>query len=122
MSDPIVQPVSEPIPQPGPGLSQIQRVIYTFTAPSKTFNDIKAGNKSWWMPWLIGLLVGYLFFAAVYTKIGMRQVAENSIHMNAKQEARMADMPADQREAGMKFTVYITEGIFLAGPLLLLLI
>ena len=52
----------------------------------------------------------------------MRQVTENSIHMNAKQEARMADMPADQREAGMKFTVYITEGIFLAGPLLLLLI
>ena len=35
MSDPIVQPVSEPIPQPGPGLSQMQRVIYTFTAPSK---------------------------------------------------------------------------------------
>ncbi|WP_058188190.1 YIP1 family protein [Terracidiphilus gabretensis] len=122
MSDPIVQPVSELISPPGPRLSQIQRVIYTFTAPSKTFNDIKAGNRSWWMPWLIGLLVGYLFFAAVYTKIGMRQVAENSIHMNAKQEARMADMPADQRETSMKVTVYITEGVFLAGPVLLLAI
>jgi hypothetical protein len=120
MSDAAVQPVAEPVPQPG--LSQIQRVIYTFTAPSKTFNDIKAGHRSWWMPFLISMLIGYLFFAAVYTKIGMRQVAENSIHMNAKQEARMADMPADQRETTMKVTVYVTEGAFLLGPVLLLII
>ena len=122
MSDSVVQPLAEPVPQPAPGLSQIQRVIYTFTAPSKTFNDIKAGHRSWWLPFLITLLVSYLFFAAVYTKIGMRQVAENSIHLNAKQEARMADMPADQREAAMKFTTYLTEGIFLASPVLMLLV
>ena len=30
-----------------------QRVIDTFTAPSKTFEDIKRGNRSWWMPFLI---------------------------------------------------------------------
>ncbi len=72
MSDPILQPVSELIPPPGPGLSQIQRVIYTFTAPSKTFNDIKAGHRSWWMPFLITVVVGYMFFAAVYFKIGMK--------------------------------------------------
>jgi hypothetical protein len=116
------QPAAEPIPQPEPGLSQIQRVMYTFTAPSKTFNDIKAGHRSWWLPFLISVLVGYLFFAAVSTKIGMRQVAENSVHMNAKQEARFADMPPDQRETAMKFTVYVTEGIFLASPLLVLVI
>jgi hypothetical protein len=122
MSDSAAQPVAEPVPQPEPALSQIQRVIYTFTAPSRTFNDIKAGRRSWWLPWLIILLFSYIFFAAVYTKIGMRQVAENSVHMNAKQEARMADMSADQREAAMKVAVYITEGIFLAGPVLLLII
>jgi hypothetical protein len=118
MSDSVVQPLAEPVPQPAPGLSQIQRVIYTFTAPSKTFNDIKAGHRSWWLPFLITLLVSYLFFAAVYTKIGMRQVAENSIHLNAKQEARMADMPADQRETGVKFAAIFTEVILLAAPFL----
>jgi len=30
-----------------PGLSQWQRVSNTFSAPSKTFEDIKRGNKSW---------------------------------------------------------------------------
>jgi hypothetical protein len=120
MSDPILQPVSESIPQPG--LSQIQRVIYTYTAPSKTFNDIKAGNKSWWLPFLIILVVSYCFFAAVYTKIGMRQVAENSIHMNAKQEAQMSNLSPEQRETQMKIITYTTEGFFAAGPVLLLIV
>lgn len=98
----------------------MQRVIYIFTAPSKTFNDIKAGHRSWWMPFLITILFSYLFFAAVYTKIGMRQVSENTIHLNAKQEARFADMNPAQRETAMKITTYVTEGIFLASPVLAL--
>jgi hypothetical protein len=118
MSDSVVQPLAEPVPQPTPGLSQIQRVMYTFTAPSKTFNDIKAGHKSWWLPFLLTLFVSYLFFAVVYTKIGMRQVAENTVHMNAKQEARFADMNPAQRETAYKFTMYVTEGVFLAAPIL----
>ena len=119
MSDSAVQPVAEPVP--GPGLSQIQRVIYTFTSPSRTFNDIKAGHRSWWLPFLITVLVSYLFFAAVYTKIGMRQASENVIHLDAKQEARFADMDPGQREMAMKWTVYITEGAFLAAPVFVLI-
>ena len=45
-----------------PGLTQLERVSNTFTAPSKTFNDIAAGNKSWWLPFLIMIVFGYLFF------------------------------------------------------------
>lgn len=118
MSDPIVQPIPEPIPQPG--LSQMQRVIYTFTAPSKTFNDIKAGNKSWWMPFLITVVVSYMFFAAVYFKIGMNQVVENQIHLSPKQEQALADAPPDRREMSMKISLYVTEGAFIATPVLVL--
>jgi len=117
MSDATVQPAAEP----AAGLSQWQRVACTFTAPSKTFNDIKAGHKSWWLPFLIYVLLGYLFFGAVYTKIGIRQVAENQIHLNPKQEAQMADLPADRRATQMKIAVYVTEGVFLATPAFLLL-
>ena len=42
MSDPEVQPAAEV----APGLSQMQRVINIFTAPSKTFDDIKAATKA----------------------------------------------------------------------------
>jgi hypothetical protein len=119
MSEMGVQSVAEPAPQV-PGLSQWQRVTNTFAAPSKTFEDIKKGNKSWWLPFLILALAGYVFFAAVTLKVGWAQVAENSIHLNPKSEERMAQAPPAQREMSMKWTQYGMEGGFAAGPILVL--
>jgi Yip1 domain len=116
MSDQAVQPVAETTP----GLTQMQRVIDTFTAPSKTFQDIKRGNRSWWMPFLIMALVGYIFFAAITMKIGWSQVAQNAIHMNPKAEEQMSQLPKDQLEMRMKFTQYAMQGSFAAGPILIL--
>ncbi|MGA9670501.1 MAG: YIP1 family protein [Terracidiphilus sp.] len=120
MSELEVQTVGEPVPAV-PGLSQWQRVTNTFIAPSKTFEDIKRGNKSWWLPFLILALAGYVFFAAVTLKVGWAQVAENSIHLNPKSEERMAQAPPAQREMSMKWTQYGMEGGFAAGPILVLI-
>ena len=90
MSEMEVQPAAEP----AAGLTQWQRVSNTFMAPSKTFEDIKRGNKSWWMPLIIMAVVGYIFFAAVYTKIGMQQVVDNQIRMDPEAAARMAQADA----------------------------
>ncbi len=62
MSDPAVQPVADQ----APGLSQMQRVTNVFTAPSKTFADIKRGNKSWWMPFIICGSLRLHFVRALY--------------------------------------------------------
>jgi hypothetical protein len=118
MSDAGVQPSADVVP----GLSEWQRVTNTFTAPSKTFEDIKRGHRSWWLPFLILVIVGYIFFAVVNTRIGMRTVADNQIRLDPKAEERMAQLPPDQRETQMKFSVYFTEGIFYANPVVLLII
>ncbi|MGB9408490.1 MAG: YIP1 family protein [Terracidiphilus sp.] len=102
------------------GLSQLQRVTCTFTAPSKTFEDIKRGNRSWWLPFLIAILAGYVLFAAITVKIGWATVAENAIHLNSKAEEKLAQAPAAQREMTMKFTQYGMEGSFAASPILVL--
>jgi hypothetical protein len=102
------------------GLSQWQRVANTFTAPAKTFEDIKRGNRSWWMPLIIMALVSYIFFAAVFVKIGMQKVVDNQIKLDPKTEERLAQVPVEQREMQLKISVYITEGIFIAQPALLL--
>jgi len=112
MSDPEVQSAGEI----APGLSQWQRVMNIFTAPSKTFEDIKRGHRSWWMPFVIMAIIGYIFFAAVALKIGMQQVVENQIHLNPAQEEKMAQATPEQREMGAKVSLYITEGIFIANP------
>jgi len=119
MSDLEVTPMAESAPV---GLSQWQRVANIFSAPSKTFEDIKRGNKSWWLPFVIVALAGYVLFAAVYFKIGMQQTVENQIQLNTKQAEAMAQMPAEQQETQRKWSVYITEGIFVANPILVLII
>ncbi len=105
-----------------PGLSQWQRVTNTFMAPSKTFEDIKRGNTSWWMPFLITALVGYILFAAVTMKIGMQTVVDNQVRMDPKAQERMANSTPEQRAMGAKISLYITEGIFIASPLFALAI
>ena len=112
MSDSAVQPVAEQTP----GLSQIQRVTDVFTAPSKTFADIKRGNKSWWLPYLFAIVFGYLLFFGITTKVGWQQVAENNLKMNPKQAERIDQMPADQRASAMKISATVTEGIAAAVP------
>jgi hypothetical protein len=102
------------------GLSQWQRVTNTFSAPSKTFADIKAGNKSWWLPFVLMAVVGYILFAAVSMKIGMQQVVDNQIHLNPAQEEKLAQASPEQRAMSAKFSLYVTEGVFVASPLFVL--
>jgi ABC-type multidrug transport system fused ATPase/permease subunit len=66
--------------QPGAastGLTQWQRVANTFTAPSKTFEDIKRGNRSWWLPLIITVLAFVVYYGAVTAKVSWTTVAEN---------------------------------------------
>jgi hypothetical protein len=102
------------------GLSQWQRVAYTFTAPSKTFEDIKRGNRSWWLPLIIISVFAYLLFAVVSYKIGMQTVVDNQIKLDPKAEERMAQATPEQREMGIKISLYITEGVFIANPIVTL--
>lgn len=122
MSDLEVQSTAEPT-SAGSGLTQLQRVTNSFSAPSKTFEDIKRGNKSWWMPFLIMAVVGYIFFAAVASKVTMQTVVDNQMKLaSEKQQEQMAKAPPEQREMTAKISLYVTEGIFAGGPVLLLVI
>jgi hypothetical protein len=72
--------MSETAVQPGAqsaGLSQWQRVANTFIAPAKTFEDIKRGNLSWWMPFIIMVLSFAVFYSSIATQVTWKVVAEN---------------------------------------------
>src|ERR1700759_3015011 len=117
MSDLGVQPAAGV----APGLSQMQRLTNTFTAPSKTFEDIKRGHKSWWLPFIIYVVLGFVFYGVVNAKVGMRQVSENQVKLSPKTEDQMAQLTPDQREQRMKVSTAITQGFFLATPVILLI-
>ncbi|HMG85790.1 MAG TPA: Yip1 family protein [Terracidiphilus sp.] len=117
MTDQVVQPTGEVTP----GLTQMERFVDTFTAPSKTFTDIKLGHKSWWLPFVIYVVLGFAFYGVVNAKVGMRQVSENQIKLSPKAEDQMAQLTPEQREQRMKISTAITQGIFLGGPIVLLI-
>ena len=120
MSEMEVQNVAEQAPE-APGLTQMQRVTCTFSAPSKTFEDIKRGNKSWWMPLLIMAIVSYLFFAVVASKVTMQTVVDNQRKlMSEQQQEQMGKATPEQREMQTKISLYVTEGVFIASPLFVL--
>jgi hypothetical protein len=118
MSD-LATPVVAGVPE-GPALTQTQRVIYTFTAPSKTFSDIKR-STSWWLPFVLGAIFSYALFGTVAAKVGWQQVAENSVKQNPKQSEQMDKLPADQRATQMKIAAVVTEVIFAVIPIFALI-
>jgi hypothetical protein len=82
----------------GTGLSQVERVVDTFVAPSKTFADILR-STSWWLPFLLLVITTMASAYAIDQKIGFDRVAEQSITQSASTEEQMASLPAAQRAA-----------------------
>jgi hypothetical protein len=101
-----------------PGLSQMQRLTNTFAAPSKTFEDIKRGNQSWWLPFLVGLVFSYIFIATMTVKVGWHQMAENVLNSSPKAQERMSGLNAEQRENTVQMTAKFVQYPTLAAPVL----
>jgi len=100
----------------GGGLSQVERVVDTFIAPSKTFKDILR-STTWWLPFLLLVVTSLVTTVVVEKQVGWERVAENQIHQNPKQEERMAGLTDAQRSAQMRvagvINRYISYGSFL---------
>ena len=104
----------EALPVEGTPLSQVERVVDTYVAPSKTFTDIFR-SRSWWLPFLLIVIAGYLFTATVQTKVGWQQLVENEIHANPKLSDQMSGLPADQLATRERIMQYSFRGGFLRG-------
>lgn len=102
MSDAVPQTTYAP-------LSEGQRVVDTFVAPSKTFTDLLR-SSAWWGPLVILILMSIVFSFAVQQKVGWEKVFENNIHQSPKQEERFSQMPSDQSASAKSIAAKITAG------------
>jgi len=109
-----------PPQQPAP-LSEPQRLIDTFVAPSKTFTDLRR-SAMWWAPYIIIAIVGFLFVYAVDVKVGWEKVVDNQIQMKPKAAERLQNMPTDQREKTIGQQVGLTKIIAYSVPAIALVI
>jgi hypothetical protein len=97
------------------GLSQVERVVDTFIAPTKTFTDILR-STSWWLPFLLLVLVTLGSTLTMEKQVGWERVAENQVHQNPKQEEAMANLTPEQRtgriQVAAKIWRYLSYGSF----------
>jgi Yip1 domain len=107
-------------PSQEPALSEGQRLLDVFIAPSKTFTDLRR-NASWWAPFLIIVIVSVLFCYVVDQKVGFRKVSDNQIQLQPKTVERLDQMPADQREKTLARSASITKFVSYAVPVLALI-
>jgi Yip1 domain len=98
-------------------LTELERVIDTFVAPSKTFTDIRR-SASWWVPWLLMSVFGLAMVFVVDKKLGMDTAYENQMRLSPKQMDKIDQMPPDQKTNAMKLGANITRYFAYASPLL----
>lgn len=101
------------------GLSEPERILDTFVAPSKTFEDIRR-NASWWVPWLLISILSVVFVATIDKKIGFDRVSETQIQKSARAE-QFDKLPPEQKQKQLAFSASITKYISYASPLFILL-
>jgi hypothetical protein len=104
----------------GPGLSEPQRLINTFIAPSKTFEDLKR-NASWWVPWLISAVFALLFGVVAVQKIDMVHFVQQQIEKSPSAQRRLEQATPAQREQGIALQATITKVTFYVIPVFTLI-
>lgn len=103
-----------------PGLSEPQRIINTFVAPSRTFADIRR-SASWWAPFVLSCIFAYGFIFAVSKQVGFERVTENQMKMNPKAMEQLDQLPPAERARRMEIGVSFTKGISYAIPVVALI-
>jgi hypothetical protein len=103
-----------------PGLSPVERIVDAYVAPEKLFLDIRR-NASWWVPFLLGIVVSLLFVYSVDRKVGFEQVAQTNVNRSAQQQRRMSSIPDEQRQQAMGTITSVTRVVSYAYPLIALI-
>ena len=111
-------PVPTPPTQP---LSEFERVVDTFVAPSKTFTDLRRSAK-----WLVPVLLLVIFTEALVfvadRKVGFEKIAENGLILQPKAAARLDQLPPEQRAKQMETAVKVTAVSSYLSPAIIIVI
>ena len=104
----------------GKPLSQVERVGYTYVAPSRTFRDILR-STSWWLPFVLYMAVSTVFAFAVDKKIGFDSVAEQAIQQSPMTQDRLSGLsPAERAVAVHRQAVATKYSVYAGGVFFLL--
>ena len=77
-------------------LSQFERVLDLFIAPSQTFRDILR-STSWWLPYVLLALSSLCVSISIEHKVGWEQVVQTQLEQSSAQQAQITSLDPAQR-------------------------
>lgn len=98
-------------------LSETQRILNTFVAPTRAFTDMRR-SAAWWLPFLLGILGSYLLTAAIQSRVGWPQLVQNEIHAQPALAERLASLSPPQLATQQKAMRLSFQYGFYAAPLI----
>lgn len=101
-------------------LSEIERVIDTYVEPNKTFKDIRR-SASWWLPYVLSVIVGLGFAYAIDRGVGFDKVAEANIARSQSAQDRLNAAGPAQRAQSMRMIATTTKVFTYGFPALTLI-
>jgi len=102
-------------------LSEMERVVDTFIAPSKTFSDLRR-SANWFVPWLLLAIASVALVVVVDQKLGMVKVVENQLAMQPKQAAQLEKLSPEQRASQMQTVIRFNRVIAYAYPVVIVIV
>ena len=101
-------------------LSEVERIVDTFVAPSKTFTDLRR-SSNWLVPWVLMAIVGTALVFVVDNKLGMEKVVENGLALAPKQAAQLDKLSPDARAAQIEKVVKFNRVVAYTYPIVILI-
>jgi hypothetical protein len=102
------------------GLSQLERVVNTFVAPTATFKDILR-STSWWLPFVLLVVFSTASTYSIDRQVGFSRVAENQVQASPKQMEQLAALTPQERATQMRMRTTGTRYMAYAIPVFLLI-
>lgn len=89
-------------------LSQVERVVDTFVAPTKTFADIRR-SASWWLPFLLMVVVTVFSSFAIDRTVGFASVAEHEMTKSPAAAEQLQQLTPEQRSQRLRVGAVATR-------------
>jgi Yip1 domain len=102
-------------------LSPVERVVNTYIEPSKTFADIKR-NRSWWLPFVILCILGWIFCFTAVQHIGWDSLVTNVLKSQPRNAERLEKGTPAEAAQMIAVTKGIMEGFMIGSPIVILII
>jgi Yip1 domain len=97
-----------PVPSEPKPLSEVERVVDTFFAPTKTFFDLRR-SSNWLVPAVLLILSSLAVVWVAEMKIGFDKIVDTQMQMQPKAQERLDKLSPDDRAKQMETIVHVNK-------------